>query len=209
MMEAYLKAHEYESASPALDAAMTRMHEQNDDTAFREMVCTFVTEACRDSVKLYCPTDRSDINNPLIFKHGEKQLYAFYTDREAALACAKGSMAPERSALYANTGRLPLGMILERAHTRAYLAFNLGLPNEIILPPEILHTICHLMRTHKYHTKEPAGSSWGEWISILERFIADGKDRQALDQNVSMPDTTMRIPVTPPKPGEARLYRLG
>lgn len=76
-MEAFMKAHTYESASPALDAVLTRIHEQNNDTSFQDMICTFVTEACKDSVRLYCPTDRSDCNNPLIFKHAKRSSMLF------------------------------------------------------------------------------------------------------------------------------------
>lgn len=117
-------------------------------------------------------------------------------------------MTEECASLHANTGRLPLWMIIERARDTAFVAFNLGLPNEVILPVDILHTIYHLMRTNKFHTLEPEGSSWGEWISILERFIAAGKDRRVYDQMVHMQDVTMRIPITPPLPGEPKVYRL-
>lgn len=207
-MEAFLREHDYVSASPALDAAMKRMHEENNDAAFRDLICTFVTEACRDSVRLYCPTDRSDNNNPLIFQYGDTQLYAFYTDREAALACARGSMAPNRAALYAGIGSMALGTIIERAQSGAILAFNLGLPSEIILPMNIHHTVHHLMITLKCKTKEPQGSAWGEWIGLLEGFVAAGKDKKACDETVHTGDVTMRIPVTPP-PGGRGVYRLG
>lgn len=209
MMEAPIKRHIYKSASPALDAAMTQVHHMNDDAAFRDMICTFVTQACKDHVRLFCPTDRSDNNNPLIFMHGNTQVYAFYTDRDAALLCAQVSMPAPNSFLHANTGEIPLWRILEAARSGVILVFNMGLPNEVILPEEILHTIYHLMRTNKYHVKEPADSAWQDWIGILQQFIADGKDQQIYDEMVEMPETILRIPVTPPSPGMKKLYRLG
>lgn len=209
MMEITIPAHECESASPALDAALKRIHEQKNDATFRDMICTFVTEACRGDVQLYCPTDSSDNNNPLIFQSGNSQLYAFYTDRKAAQACAEISMEMGRSLLCANTGRIPLRTIIEAAQQGAILAFNLGLPDEVILPMQIHHTIHHLMNVHAGLAREPEGSSWGEWISILEKFVADGRDRRALPRTAQVPEVTLRIPVTPPGFGEPKIYRLG
>ncbi|MBR2257422.1 MAG: hypothetical protein IJ899_08890 [Blautia sp.] len=61
------------------------------------------------------------------------------------------------------------------------MALNMGMPTQTIFPPDVVHTIRHLMISHKYHTKEPEGSSWKGWISIMERYFAE-KEKKPEDR---------------------------
>lgn len=192
-MPIWIKEHEYESASPLLDMAMERMHRENNNAAFRDMVCTFAAEASNPKLELYTPVNRSEKDKTIAFRFKNWVVYPFYTEEEMAKICAAEVLGVEMMH-YAGSRTIPLGRLFGAGMNDALFVFNFGLPSEIIIPTDIQHTVYHLMLVKALGMKEPSGSSWAEWYDIFQQFLAAGKDKAPQSKLRRVPEMKLEIP---------------
>ncbi len=196
MMNVKVAEHDYISASTKIDSAIKVFHaEPQSDRAFQELVITLVDEAC-GGCKLYSPED-ADRKDPIAYRFNGTNVYALYTDKELADACALGCYEMLCGGFPKGT-EVSLEDMINRGGGTCALALNMGLPSQIILPPDVVHTIRHLMIAHSLHTREPEGSSWNEWIGIMEKYFDERNTNADTDrgkQSIHCGNIEMHLPV--------------
>lgn len=194
-------AHDYVSASSKIDQALERFHSAGpgDDPAFHNLIITLVDEAC-SGAKLYMPMANKRFN----FTKQNVPVYALYTDKTMAEACASACMNASGT-LFDPTAGFPhaeeqtLMSVIDKSVVG--LALNMGLPTQILLPPNVVHTIHHLCITHQCKAVEPEGSSWTEWIAIMNRYFEQQARNGFRGQTQDKPETRhaqetqLRIPI--------------
>lgn len=231
MRQLEVQAHAYVSAWAPLDAAIARFSaaSRSNDEPFHNLVMTLV-DAAVNGAALYSPGHTDAFAGvspqPLYLEMNGVRVWALYTDEKRAEACAR------ICAVYPLwiTQRIPLEQAL--AQEPAALALNMGLPDQLILPPDVVRTVARLAMLRKTGAKMAPGSAWEDWAGIMERWYERKareekkplpaalrqllKPRPAAEQELQAAQTVMAIPVrdaaTPPqgsRPQQAPRILLG
>ena len=185
-MVTQVMAHDYVSASKIIEQALELFSStpQNDDSAFHNLVITLVDEAI-NGTKLHMPIRRTFSNNgsskPFCFEKQGVKVYALYTDQRMAEACTTMCVRAANDDAVSDfwaTVEIPLEDVIQMQTVG--LALNMGMPNQVLLPPDVVHTVAHLCFVRKLGARcEQEGSAWNEWIDIMNRYF----DKQNKDSN--------------------------
>lgn len=175
-MSTVVMAHDYVSASQKIEKAIDRLRSSvpGDDQAFHHLVITLVDEAC-SGVKLYMPTGDAN-GKPFCFERQGIPVWALYTDQRMAEACASWCIATANEMGVPRAVEQSLMEVIDRQTVA--LALNMGLPSQMLIPPDVVHTVAHLCITHQLNTVEPEGSAWNEWIGIMNRYFEEQKTEE-------------------------------
>lgn len=194
MIHTKMETHTYRSASLKLDAALTAFaRAPQTDAALHGVICTLVDEACCGRL-LYTPCVRAQNGavTPVHFEMHNTRVYAMYTDEAAARIVAE-HCADEAGEGEAAVIGYPLRSVTARYP--AALALNMGLPEQMILPPDAVHTVEHLCTVHELNAKEPAGSAWTPWVEIMNRYFAQQTAPAEPQGEAQAAEKTMYIPL--------------
>lgn len=201
-------AHAYMSAWAPLDEAIARFHaaSRSNDEPFHNLIMTLV-DAASNGAQLYAPTHFDSCLTSgaamLRFEMHDTNVFALYTDEKRAEACAR------ICAVYPlwGTMRFPLAQAVEQHPTA--LALNMGLEDQLILPPDVVHTVARLAMLRRTGSKMAPGSAWEDWVAIMERWYQKKaepeKARSALPASVRSLMSALHMGKDPAKAAEREL----